>query len=104
MFGIKTIDIYVRNLDSEILLSIDVVKREYSVNESKRMILRSQIEDLIRIIRSWKNEYYSDNSLDREEFTIKIVTDKGEEVLHGKGSYPENYGLFKDWLGEVYVG
>ena len=66
------------------------------INGKKRPIDKEKVDLLLRIIRTWEPSYYG-NNIDAEEFTITV----GEETITGKGKYPENYDVFKDWLGDL---
>ena len=59
------------------------------------------LDELIRTMRFWKNEYGNDTKLDNEEFTIIITTNNNIERIHGKGYYPVNYSHLIEMLGEI---
>ena len=64
--------------------------------------VEEQIDDLLRIIRTWSSVYKNKNYLDSESFLIKITDDSRTEIIKGQGDYPDNYQLFKEWISEFY--
>ena len=64
------------------------------------MIEKEWKERFLRTIRSWKKEYGVLNGIDQEEFKITIISNK-EEVIHGKGVFPNNYQELMELLGEL---
>ena len=98
----NSIEIFINNLCSEMYLYIDTNKKIVRVNNCEKPIDKEEINNLIRIIRNWDNEYKSDKIIDGEQFIIKLNTSKGTEVIKGKGDYPKNYHAFKDLVGRLY--
>mgnify|MGYP003304426437 CR=1 FL=1 len=99
----NSVEILVENLSGNIEVLIDVKNVEMIFNGKKKYISSDNIDELIRIIRSWKCDYGSNSgSIDAEAFNIKINMDDGFEIIKGKGNYPENYMCFKAWLGSFY--
>ena len=59
------------------------------------------LDEIIRTISFWDNEYGENNRLDSEEFKVVIRENDKENVFHGKGIFPNNYAYFKELLGEL---
>ena len=72
------------------------------INDRKRLINDEVKDSLLRIIRTWRNEYGSSRIIDAEEFLITVHTTKNEETFHGKGAFPNNYGELLSFLGDLY--
>ena len=94
----NSIEIIIDNKISNIDIYINVIKETIIVNNQEQKITEEQIDDLIRIIRTWKNEYSNPNIIDAESFFIKINTTDGTEIIKGSGEYPDNYILLKEWI------
>ena len=94
----KRIEIIIDSKTANFDVYIDVVKKTIIVNNNDHKITEEQIDDLVRIIRTWKNEYNNQNVIDSESFFIKIDTNTGTEIIKGSGEYPDNYILLKEWL------
>lgn len=73
------------------------------LNNHKYEIDSEYIDNIIRIIYLWKEEYGSDNKIDSEEFKVTVTSKDSTSSFHGKGYYPNNYSLLKDLLKEIYV-
>ena len=72
-------------------------------NNHKYIINSKQKNDIVRTIKTWKNEYGSSNIIDDEEFRVIVTTnDSKKEVFHGKGIFPNNYRVFKRIIGDIY--
>jgi len=94
------IDIY--NLGSEINILIDMFGERLIVNNMMKKVTKEQIDELLRIIRDWKNEYGINNKIDGERFLVKIKDGDKIEIIKGEGGYPDNYHLFKEWIRGFY--
>lgn len=81
---------------------IDVEKNLLTINNKQKNITKDKINDLFRIIRTWKTTYELPNLLDNLKFVIKIVTDDGIDTIVNNGILPDNYIYFNNWLGELY--
>lgn len=68
----------------------------YNNNKIKYITLE-KINELLSIIKLWDNEYLG-NIIDGEEFLIEVVNHHEKTIFHGKGKYPVNYDLFKEWI------
>ena len=72
------------------------------LNDKKYEVTDTFLNNIIKIILYWKNEYGTTNMIDAEEFTITVYTDDGKEKYHGKGIYPNNYRILKEILGDLH--
>jgi len=80
---------------------IDPQNNTISTKDIIKQIDPETINNIIRMISTWKEEYKSDSIIDGEEFYIEIITDIDTTTLHGKGSYPSNYANFKTLIGAL---
>lgn len=96
----NSIEIVIDNKTLKTEIYIDNVKQTIIINNKEKEISKEKIEDLIRIIRTWKNNYHNQNVVDAESFFIKINLNSETEIIKGNGSYPENYILFKEWISD----
>lgn len=99
MDEINSIEIYIGSIDKE--LFIKIFNNKIIVNGISKYIEDTKIMELFRIIRLWDASYYGDNSIDKEEFIIKVITSNNIDIIQGKGSYPKNYYKFKNWIGDI---
>ena len=97
----KSIEIIINSIDSDKRLLIDCSQRRIIVNERIDFISQNKIDDLLRIIRLWKNQYFG-NLIDGESFFIKVNMDGNLEIIEGHGKYPNNYLNFKEWISDFY--
>ena len=101
---INTIEINIKSGINNIFHALIIYPRKICyINRKKYILSKEYLEELIRIIRTWENEYISNKNIDDEEFQIVIKTENDQEIFHGKGKYPENYACFKDLIGGIYV-
>lgn len=99
----NSIEISINNIGNNINVFIDTINNKIIINEKEKSITKEQIDNLIRIIRTWKSVYQNKNNLiDSESFLIKVNTPEGTDTIKGNGEYPENYIAFKHWVGEFY--
>lgn len=98
----NSIEIYIENLKNTLSINIDLDNNIIFVNGIKKSITNEKIESLFRIIREWENNYNNNNTIDGENFSIKIITNNNVNVITGNGDYPKNYIEFKNWIGEFY--
>ena len=99
---IDTIEIIIKNgiIESTSLLLI-YEKNICYLNNKKYAVDETFKEELLRIIRTWKNEYGSSSDIDSEEFLITITTKNTKETIHGKGNYPNNYNSLIELIGGI---
>ncbi len=69
------------------------------LNEKKYEVDDSFLEEFVRILSQWKNEYGTKSGIDVEEFKVTVYSGKREDVFHGKGIFPDNYSRIKELLG-----
>lgn len=99
----KSIEISLTNLSNNIYILIDIKNNKITINNKQTTIDEEQINNLLRIIRTWKSNYQNNHKIiDSEKFEIKIDTQEGTDIIIGNGKYPENYFEFKEWIGELY--
>ena len=98
---IKTIEIIIRNGIFEKIKMLLIAERNICyLNDKKINIDEEWKNQLIRTIRTWKNEYGTKEGVDLEEFTIIVHANK-KEIIHGKGIFPDNYENLIELLGEL---
>ena len=73
------------------------------INQKKYEINNKLINKIIEIIVTWKYEYGCSNTLDAEEFIVKINSAKAI-TYHGKGIFPENYNELLSIIGDIEHG
>ena len=99
----NSIEISIENINNITNIKIDIINKKININNQEKEISEEKIESLLRIIRTWENNYQSNNLIDAESFEIKINTINETEIIKGKGSYPNDYQLLKEWIGEFDV-
>ena len=65
-------------------------------------ITDEKIDDLIRIIRGWKSNYYSDKGFDGNMFTIEILSNGKLDTIKGIRKLPDNFDEFKKFVRDLY--
>lgn len=73
------------------------------INQKKYEIDNKLINKIIEIIVTWKYEYGCSNTLDAEEFIVKINS-ANAITYHGKGIFPENYNELLSIIGDIEHG
>ncbi|MBR6689950.1 MAG: hypothetical protein IKL65_01295 [Bacilli bacterium] len=101
MSSINFIEISIENTNQVIYIKINVKDNLIDINNKQRNISNEKIEGLLRIIRTWESVYEGE-IIDNEKFMIRITGEDYVDKIKGNGSYPSNYRMFKDWIGEVY--
>ena len=98
---IDTIEIFISNgiIDRYKVLIIPKNNTCY-INDKKYMIDNKLVNSILDIIVTWKYEYGTANTLDAEEFTINIYSDK-KTAYHGKGIFPMSYGALLKIIGDI---
>lgn len=70
------------------------------INDHEINVNKSDIDEIIRIIRDWKQEY---KALFAEEiYTIRVITDKDNVVYKFYNAFPKDFYLLSDYLGDLY--
>ena len=72
------------------------------INDKQVLLNEDDINNLLRIIRYWHNEYRNDKIISKEEYFITINTDDEEETINFNGSYPDDLYILLDFLGDLY--
>ena len=99
---IKAIEIIINNgMANEKNYLISYTNKVCYLNEKKHEVSDDFLNNIKNIILYWKKEYGTSNIIDAEEFTISVYSKDGVDTFHGKGVYPDNYGLLKEMLGEL---
>lgn len=70
-------------------------------NNKKYNITDIQIENILKLLTTWKYEYGCMPIIDAEEFNVIVYSNDGKTTYHGKGIYPYNYSEFKSIIGDV---
>lgn len=96
----NSIQILIDTITSNIDIYIDILKETIIVNNKEQNITKEKIDDLLRIIRTWNNEYNNPKVIDSETFLIKINMLDGTEIIKGRGDYPDNYLSLKEWISD----
>ena len=65
-------------------------------------IEQERIEELIRIIRTWKSEYTDNSHTDGISFCVKVHCDGKVDVMKGRRAVPENYEEFNKYVRKIY--
>ena len=100
---IETIEIMIQNGPKEVLYALIVYQRNICyLNRKKYTVTNEFLEEVVRTIRLWKNEYGTSNKIDSEEFRVIVKTKEKEEHFHGKGIFPDNYEHLKEMLGDIH--
>ena len=60
------------------------------------------IEELIRIIRVWDNEYIDNSYNDGISFCVKVHYDGKVDIMKGRRAVPENYEEFNKCVKKIY--
>ena len=79
---------------------IDINNNSCYINQKKYEIDNKLINKILDIIVTWKYEYGYSNTLDAEEFTVIINSEKAISY-HGKGIFPENYNELLSIIGGI---
>ena len=61
-----------------------------------------EIQELVRIIRTWKNEYFDDSYLDGNRFEVVVSSNGKKSVMKGIRELPENYDSFSELVRRIY--
>ena len=100
-YPIRSIEIEINSINEEFNIFLDIINYKIKIDDKEKNIEKEWIDDLLRIIRTWKKEYSSSKMLDAESFLIRINSIDGTDIIKGKGDYPENYMTLKKWIGDV---
>lgn len=93
----NSIEINITNLNNEQNIYIDITKKQININGNIKKITEEQINNLLRIIRTWSNSN-SSKILDDQKFNIIIDNKK---VIAGSTILQDNYIELESWINEL---
>ena len=100
---IETIEIMIQSSPAESFYTLIVYPRNICYqNNKKHTVSDEYLQEIVRTIRLWKNEYGTSKTMDSEEFKVIVKTKEKEETFHGKGIFPDNYEHLKELLGDLH--
>ena len=70
---------------------IDYNNKKCYMNNKTYKVDNTFLEELKKILYTFKKEYGSINAIDIEEFEIIVTNKNHKDRYHGKGIYPNNY-------------
>ena len=70
---------------------IDYSNKKCYLNNNSYKVDNTFLEELKKILYTFKKEYGSINTIDIEEFEILVTSKNHIDRYHGKGKYPNNY-------------
>lgn len=77
-----------------------IVEGESLINDKNILLDGSNMQDIIRIIRNWNNEYVS--NFIEEIYSIKIILDNGEDIFKFYNRFPKDFYKLNEYLEELY--
>lgn len=77
-----------------------IVDGESIINDKIINLNNKNIQDIVRIIRNWNNEYKDNYELNIH--SIRVITDDFEEVYRFYNKYPNNFINLIKYLEELY--
>lgn len=92
--------IEVQNNDKEFI----IYPKENKLQKLNKMldITKEEIEELIRIIRVWDNEYIDNSYTDGINFCVKVHYDGKVDIMKGRRAVPDNYEDFNKYVKKIY--
>lgn len=96
----NSIEINIANLNNQTHIYIDIRNMQMKINNELNEITQEQVEELLRIIRTWPNDNNS-KILDSEKIIIKIETDNITETIVGNSLSQKNYLELESWLRRI---
>ena len=96
----NSIEINITNINNQTHIYIDIRNMQMKINNELNEITQEQVEELLRIIRTWPNDNNS-KILDSEKIIIKIETDNITETIVGNSLSQKNYLELESWLRRV---
>ena len=79
-------------------------KEKVLISDKYYPIKKEKVEDLIRIIRTWDNEYNDLRHFDGNYFEVNIYYDGKVDKVRGVRGEPANYQEFIDFVRSIYDG
>jgi hypothetical protein len=74
------------------------------LNGKMKEIKTEKIKELIRIIRTWDNEYYDSSYVDGNKFEVVVYSNNSKDVMRGTRGLPRNYEAFSKLVKSIYEG
>ena len=96
----NSIEINITNINNQTHIYIDIRNMQMKTNNELKEITQEQVEELLRIIRTWPNDNNS-KILDSEKFIIKIETDNITETIVENSLSQKNYLELESWLRRI---
>lgn len=96
----NSIEINIANLNNQTHIYIDIRNMQMKINNELNEITQEQVEELLRIIRTWPNDNNS-KILDSEKFIIKIETDNITKTIVENSLSQKNYLELESWLRRI---
>ena len=93
---------YIKIVVNERELMISVNNKKMICGNKIKEIDEEKIDELIRILRSWKKEINNTNVVDGDEYVVRIISGDLVDTYNDRLKYPDNYHEFKKWLDDVY--
>ena len=89
-------------MENEIFISIYPKINEMEIEGKIFPIDDETIENLLRILRTWDNEYVNNTYFDGNRYEVRIHEGENTEVFKGTRSGPENYNEFTRLIRSIY--
>lgn len=89
-------------IENEIKFVIFPKKEKVLIEGDYYPIERKKIDELIRIICLWDNEYTSQDSLDGNYFEVNVYYDGKVDRMRGRRGIPKNYEEFANYVRSIY--
>lgn len=96
----NSIEINITNINNQTHIYIDIRNMQMKTNNELKEITQEQVEELLRIIRTWPNDNNS-KILDSEKFIIKIETDNITKTIVENSLSQKNYLELESWLRRI---
>ena len=77
-------------------------KKEVIINGNSCRIETEEVEELIRIIRTWKPMYGDSSYTDGNKFEVVVLSNGKIDVMKGYRDVPDNYESFSDFVRRIY--
>ena len=88
--------------ENDISLTLFPKTNKLSIGEKEYKIEPDVTRELIRIIRTWDNEYIDNTYFDGNRYEIRIYQDNNVDVLKGTRNGPRNYKEFSKLIRSIY--
>ncbi len=77
-------------------------KEKVLIDDEYYPIEKEKIENLIKIICAWDNDYVSSESLDGNYFEVSVYYDGKVDRMRGMRGIPSNYEEFVNYVRSIY--